>query len=454
MLRLGLTAAQYRSLVDTLSSAHERRIRVQLLSRNTGRILSELTPKVVDGQVTIDTTRTPSRMLDLTLLDESRSLHFDADATTDTPFHVQRLVRVFYLVRVPALEDWLEIPVFSGPIMLDGFQRVGAEVTIRAEGKERLLMGHVWKPRTFEVGMRKTTVMRTIAREAGERALVIPDLPAKLPRRVTLKHHSAGSKDDGKPKKKPKQGHGLEAHAADGSGGGGGGGGTGLELGRMATALGQSRKLASSMDRQLFHAANGNFTLRHIPNKPVYTIKDTLLSDVTVKQATTEFANTFEVLGGKPKGSKTRVRAVEFLPKSHPLSPWSLAVNGELYYVVNTVENDKIRSRTEAQAKARRMRDDAARIETEFEFDCMPIPMLEERDLVKVVSPTDSFLVRMQRWSIPLGSEGDQPMTVGYIRRTTKPKRQRPRPPRGRGGLVALPVRPPPQLQAVPVRSR
>jgi hypothetical protein len=58
-------------------------------------------------------------------------------------------------------------------------------------------------------------------------------------------------------------------------------------------------------------------------------------------------------------------------------------------------------------------------------FDSLPIPHLDEHDLVRVETPKgDVVTFRLQQFTLPLTTEGAPPMTVGYLRKTV-PNRKR-----------------------------
>lgn len=372
MLRLGLTAAELRIYNRTLVDTHERRIEVQVLDLE-GKVLRSLTPKVLDGQVVIDVTQSPTRVLTLTFLDPSRSLAFEPDSPGDAPLHRKRMVRVIDSRRIPDLNQWVDCPVFTGPMW--DFERNGAEVTIVAHGKERQAMGQKWITKNFAKKSRKTTMIRTTLSLTGERWLSIPDLRYTFPKRLTVW--------------------------------------------RMDQPWVKAMRVAKSMNRHLFYDGRGWARLRPYPTRPIYTFYRALLAEPKVRRDVEGLRNVAWVVGGKPKGQKKRVQAIASLPARHPNSPTSLGRNGAPLRLVEKVSNPHVKSRAEAQRRAIRIRDDRARLITEFAFDSMPIPHLEEQDMVAVRSDDGVVLVRMRQWTIPLGPDAS-PMTVGTLRRTTK----------------------------------
>lgn len=379
MQRLGLTHAEYRLFLrELVNPGQQRRIVVDVLDLD-GNLKTSLTPDFTDGQVIVDTTTgvdEPARKLDLRFLDPSRSIHFEPDSPGDAPLHRKRMVQVTVSVRVPALDRWVDCEVFTGPIWK--FDREGALVSIVAHGLERQAMGAKWSPQTFKKGRKKTDALKELAADAGENRLGgIPDLPAKMPERMTIT--------------------------------------------RLDTIWPRMQRLARSMDRQLFYNGAGRLILRRLPSRPVFTFDARhLLTDVVIQRDPEGVHNTFIAVGSKAKGAKKRPQAVEHLPNAHPLSSDALARNGVRHRLVRREENRQIKTNAEAKARAARMRDDASRVLVDYQFDSVPVPHLDELDLVRVRTDEGTFQVRMKRWTYPLGWEGAPPMTVGSIKRTTK----------------------------------
>lgn len=373
MQHLGLNHADLRTYHRTLASTHERRIHVEVLDLD-GNLLSHLTPDVIDGQLTVDVTRVPTRIATLVFLDPSRSVHFEPDSPGDAPLHRKRQIRIIYSVWVPDLAEWVECPVITGPIW--DFDRTGAVVTLTVDGRERQALGAKWNPQTFGKKQAKTGVIKALLSEAGEARLGgIPDLAATLPERLTVL--------------------------------------------RLDPIWPRCRKLAASMDRQLFYDGSGRPILRRLPGRPLFTFDERhLLTDVTIDRNPEGVFNTFVAVGAKPKGSKRRVRAVEHLPQSHPLSSWSLGSNGMRQYLVKQEENRQIKTLAEARARAERMRDDASKVIVDYSFDSIPVPHLEENDLVNVITDGGTLRLRMRSWSLPFGYEGAPAMSVGSVKRT------------------------------------
>lgn len=376
MQRMGLTATEFAAYLDTLRSSHTKSIRVTVLDLD-GDVRASITPRVLDGQVVVDTGGDVTRKLTMSFLDPRHTLNFDSDSPDDGALFADRMLQVEYTVYVPALDRHVSCPVFTG--VITSLQRNGGVVDVEAEGKERLALGAAWRPYTVKKGTKKVEAIRSILDErAGETLFALPTLATRLPKTVSL--------------------------------------------GRMAQPWKIARRIASSMDRQLFYRGNGVCMLRRYPGTPLHTFKvgTDVLGDVAVSYSMGDFVNVVEVIGGKPKGAKKRVRGIAVAPTSHPLSPARLGRNGVPRRLVLRVENDHIRSHAEANRKAKRILEDRLRQTVEVTFDALPMPHLEEGDLVRVQTPDSVVAFRLRQFSIPLTTDGDPVMSVGYLKRTRR----------------------------------
>ena len=372
MDRLGLNQSDLRTFQQALSYTYERRIFVRVLDLNMN-LLRELTPQVIDGQVTYDVTQDPTRILSLTILDANHAFAFEPDSPGPALWR-NRLVRVVYGVRVPDLNQWVDVPVFTGPVW--DFQRQGAAVTITAHGMERLAMGQAWNPKSYSKGSYRTAALKDImSRYAGDDCHAVTDLLDRLPHSFTVT--------------------------------------------KMDTPWKRAQHIAESMNRFLFYDGHGTLHMRPYSDHTVYTFDNELLTRPSFSRSKGPLINTVEVLGAKPKGQKRRVRGVAAAPGW--MAPATLGRGSSELRLVQQIQNDHIKSNKEAQNIADRKIKHHEQQRVEISFDSLPVPHLEEHDRVRVES-TDVGPVnlRMRQWTLPLGSNEGQgaPMTVGSKRRT------------------------------------
>ena len=374
---MGLTSAELRAYHEALRAPTVlRRFRFGVYDMND-RPLTTLHPQAVDGQIVVNRRTTPSRLLTLTLVDPRFSTDFDPDSPGATGLHYTRQLRVSVGTFVPDLDEWVTCTPFYGPVR--AFERDGDLVHVTGHGRDALGMGRLWVPMGRKKGTRKTDAIKALLdRFDGGHRRHIPNLPARLP--------------------------------------------APLNLGRYVRPLPQARRLATSMNRQLFFDGPGYATLRAWPSRTVFTFDDYLTGPVKTSRQLDGVINTVEVLGRKPRGHKNRVRAVATLrPGGANMSAAALAPDGGgRVWLVRTIKNDHVRSVKEARALAERTLDDASLNLVSIRFDSLPVYHLDEGDMVAV----DGHRFRLDEWTMPLhageGGEDGPPMTVGYAKRTAR----------------------------------
>lgn len=377
------------------------RVQVDVLDME-GNVLSSIDQRLVDGQVTVATDADgPTRSLSVTLYDPERRLRLDSDAPTAGSLFADRMLRVTYGVLVPGI-GWVDVPVFTGVIMV--VSRDDVVLNVECHGKEALALQPVWKTYHVEKGVRKTDAIRRIMREcAGESRFDLPDKPTRL--------GSAASLTSVAPEKRRK-------FNAD-------------------TPWGLCRKIAQSMDMHLFYDGQGVLRLRKLPGSPLFTFgEDIITSAPQLRFDMTEMRNAVRVTGktlheGKeqkgPQQPTHEVNGSAVAPSEHPLSPRRLGrkiADGSIVprYIPEFVTNDAVRSDQEADRLAKRILDDRLAQQVDISFDSLPVPHLEEMDLIRVAYEDMRLNVRLKQFSLPLTHAGT--MSVGSNKRVTKPRRR------------------------------
>lgn len=380
MIPLGLTVAQRREFEKALCDTHELRVRLRLQTLD-GDSIADVSDRLVDGQVNIDTTAETTRQCSLTLDDPHHALDLDSDAPADGAIFADRMLRVDYRVRVDALGEWVSVPIFSGPVAT--MTRNGGQVELSCLGKEHLAGGNLWRPMTLRKGMNTVDAIKALLRDrAGEDRFAFPALNKRLPRTMSL--------------------------------------------GRMAVPWVAAQQLARSLNRQLYYDGEGVCRLRKIPHGAIFTFRDgtggSVLSDPSIAFDAGTLANVVWVKGGKPRGSKHAVHVSVVAPKAHPVSPWRLGRNGKPRFIVTEVSNDALRSRRDARQIARRILSNGLRESVTASFDALPVPHLDPLDVVRLATDDVSLTFVLRQASIPLLHSGT--MSVGALRRVT-PSRKR-----------------------------
>lgn len=380
---------------ETVEGSHHRRVELEILTLDDVPVRS-LTNAFMGGQVDTDSSRTPAAILTCRVFDDDYVLDWQHGA------HRQFKARVVDSRFVPGIGEfgtWVDAVVFTGPLW--DFDRVGAAVSLVAQGTERLAMGSVRTVYTRPRKYRATSVIRELLTAAGAvpRILLVPNLRATLPERVTV---GVRAKDKNpKDKKRPPKFRVYRANKED-------------------TYIGEAGRIAEALDRLFYTDTRGRFVLRSHPAGPKTSLTDRhLLEPVTEKRPTDgEEPNTWEILGADPKGPKARVRAVVGLPVRNPLSAESLAWHDKPHQIIETVENKHLKAKKQAQQMGRRLRDRAIGSRVDYEVQILPmLPWLQQYQVVSVPTSTGRVSWRATRWTLPLGPAAD-PMTLGANKRT------------------------------------
>ncbi len=380
MIHLGLDRSERRAYIRALHHSYDVRYRVVLYDADENPVRNFTVPNslVLGGAVQVDTDADVTRSLQLVVFDPKNAFALDPDSPGQAKIFADNLVRVVHECYVDDIGDWVECPIFHGPVT--SLRRFGAELEISAQGKESLHLAPrlLWKTSTFRKGENTVDTIRTILARSGEERFDIDESAKKLPNDLSLSRHDEAWKE--------------------------------------------AKKLAVGMDRQLFFDGRGRVRLRKHSKNPVFTfylrnIETALPPSVLTRPDVTfdfGFRNVVEVLGPDPSGSKTRVRYVARPNPGHPLSPESLAFNGKPRYLVERVENNKVKRTSDAKEIAERMLDDKLKIGVNATFDALTMPFLEELDSIALVLDDERVEFRLRQYTLQLGQGS---MSVGYLRR-------------------------------------
>jgi hypothetical protein len=377
MLRVGSWAVQRAYERCLVTPGHRREIQV-IITDLDGNVFSHSTAglanRVLTGEVNFDVKRIPTRILDLTILDPSRSVRWEPTGPGEASMARSRMIQVVDSRYVSEIGRWVDVEVFTGPIQPSS-TRLGAELRIVAHGLEVQAMGALWKRRVFRKKTKKTRVVKELLREAGESHLGgIPDMPRTTARRIVVGH--------------------------------------------LDPVWPVCKRVAASMNRVLFYNGRGRPIMRRRNSRTVFEFNERhLLSEVEIGKEKKQGAggvghNTFEVIGKNPKGPKKAPRAVVTLPPKHQDSPRSLKRNGQKLYLPRSEEREHAKTKAECRAIAKRWRNKAMKVTTSYQFEALPIPHLEEYDAVRVKTRSGKITVEMEQWVLPLSADA-APMRVG-----------------------------------------
>jgi hypothetical protein len=379
MIKLGINRREFRRLNELLATHHHIRVSVQLLNLEH-EYLGDISRRLLGGQLTIDADATEAtRAVTMELLDPEHRLKLDADAPEDGSLYFNRMMRIVYSVLSPDRTEIFDIPIFTGP--LTKVERQGAVISVEALGKEKLSRAAVWNAHTFKAGLKKTWVIeRIMVTMGGEMRRQIPERKPKIPKK--------------------------------------------LDMNREKTPWDTAKAIAGSMGLQLYYDGRGVLRLRKPPSKTLYVFREkgVLLSHPQISYDAESAVNAVEVIGGKPKGAKKKIRYRMVAPKAHVLSPWRMGRWGIPRYLPETIDNDSIRSTKEAREVAKRRLRNALIESVEVAFDSLPVPYLEELDMCRVSSDGYAGNFRLRKMTIPFTADGVS--SVGYLKRVVPNRRQ------------------------------
>jgi hypothetical protein len=380
-----------RYLAALVASNINIRNRILILDKNE-KPLGELTAsdsKVfpMDGGVQVDAKAPVTRLLSLLLLDPRQVLFFEPGVVSQNALFMDRSIQIIRETFVPSIGTgkWVGAPIFTGRITK--LDQDGIFTTVEAQGKESLLLPPYrhWRSRTFARNTRITTVIRTLLEDKGETKMVIPPLDRRL-------------------------------HRA-------------LSVVPTANTWGIINKLAASMNRHCFYDGEGRFRMRKKPNHVSWRFQYGV-DMMTRPSKLYDFLgvrNVAQVRGPRPDEKKEKqIVVTRRLHPNHPMSPESLARNGKKQYLVETLQNDHLKTRVRARDQADNILDASTNFASEYGFDALVIPFLDEFDVVASDTISgDIWKFAMTKWTIPLGVE--ELMSVNYNKRIRMRTRLRPK---------------------------
>lgn len=396
--------------LDTLRSSHLIRVHLDVLDSDDNLVAryDEQDLPILGGQVDVDADSAITRQLRLELANTNESATDAGDPRS--ALSAERQLRVIYGVFVrfrDGSSDWVEMPVFTGPITR--VERNSDTVNVEAQSKEAYLLPPNRLQRSV-VPNEETT--RVVTVEDGERTVTIEAehklesyYAGDLIKRIAKRHGETRLAVPRTNRKLPEDAKLFDKATQE----------TGAWPLMQAIAGAQ----------QLFYDGSGRLTLRTQRRRsPAYVFNDGTNGEVlnvpTVEWDMTLFRNTLELRAFQKKQRNEKenptLRVVVRLEPSHPLSPRSLQRNGqprELLQVVST--EDVYASGANATHDAKTLLDRLAANAQTVQFDCLPIPHLEPGDLCALdLEGQKRVTFSARKFSLPLTPAS---MALGYTRR-------------------------------------
>lgn len=399
MFALPLTTSEKEAHLAALRADEQRvRVRVTVLDQNEKALHALDLPasQIIDGAVDVDARGEITRSLDLSFLDERHALGFDTANPTRTGLFADNFVAVERGIYVLELERWIDTPVYWGP--LTGFERDGAIVKLEGMGKEELgLDPHfVTNGYTLRKGRRVDLAIRDVMDRVGETRYNLPDLGARLPRARAVE-------PDDEPWNVVK--FGWESHRRVMRG-------KGKNRHRERIDVEYNGLIALAGNMTAFYDGLGRLTVRRRSRDPVLVLaegRDILdrpkpKFDVLAARNHVVVTGAKVTQGKKPHRKQVQMRASATLASEHPLSPAKLARNGKPRRMTEFVQVDNLKTVAACRARAQRNLDERSNDGLELSFSCLPFPFLEELDVVRVQTREYALDLRLQTFTIPLGT--------------------------------------------------
>lgn len=353
-----------------LKSAHSLDIVVRVLDLDHN-YLKDISSRLEDGAVTVDTTAAVTRALDLTLFDPDRKVQMDPDTPARTSVFIADMISIVYRIGSPS-GIWYNVPVFCGPV--DDVGRDGPLLTIKALGKESLSTSNAWKGRTFKKGQEKRHVIMTILKDLmGETRIDLCPAKAKLP--------------------------------------------NDLKLTQEDSPWTVAKRLAASMGMQLFYDGRGVAVMRKKGARHSFTFSNQMVTTVPRLDYDLQGTiNAVRVIGKKPKKGKQPVKYTAVAKRNHPLSPWRLGRSNVPRYLWLEIEDDSLKTKKECKTVATRELKRGLLAGVDVAFDGIPQPRLQEGDIVRVDTDEVDVTILASKFTIPLVAGVDS--SYGYLKRT------------------------------------
>lgn len=360
MIPLALDREEQASLNAVLHSRHRTiRVRAQIMDMQE-KVLWDVSDQLVEGQVVQEKPEAGAhRALTMQVFDPGREVSIDMDVATGmfiTP--LKFLARATYGLWLPDLEQWVDVPVHTGPIV--SARRQGDMVEIESQSMERQMMQTPRRKRVLEKNWYCNRAIEIVlGEETGQRKFDLLPSKARLGKDITI-------------------GPFMDS----------------------PTPWQAANRIARTLGLIIFADGSGTVrTRRHPGSKPQWTFTDDEL--VALPQVTGDSFETVNHIGvqGAVKG-KGHIIGNAYLVQTHPLSEWSLARNGARHRISEWIEDDSIKKIAVARTTAERELFGRMISRSEVEATILPNPLLERHDMVQF---PDAPLTKFMTGTIPLG---------------------------------------------------
>lgn len=388
MITRNLPAADLAAYERGLLSDHKMRVLVQVLDLDH-HVQGEATGVVLSGSVDIDVEQDVMRTCTMEISDPGNRLGLDAPGISHAALYADRMLQVHYGVWSHEYPHWVDMPIFTGPIM--SLKRSRDSISLTASSKEVMVnqpQSRTWR---FGPGTAKTYIMRRVLADCGETHISIPSWNDRISTPWVC-----WSSESPWPK-----------------------------LQQLAYSL-ASRDHGT--DPLLHYDGSGWAVLKPYSKNTAWKFaRDTdILTEPDITSDLSQVKNFIVVYGAKNKNGT--VHAYASLPDSHPLSAKSLARGGVRRNLREEIQDDQITTTAQAKRIAQARLDRLGWSYVDVNFDSLVIPHVEPRDVIDIAAGDWHERVQLTKYTIPLTADGV--MSIGrhiHTRRVTRrtPARRR-----------------------------
>lgn len=373
MISLGLSAADQRAFNAGLIRDHQVDTRVSVLDMDQ-MLVGQVTGGVLSGQVDVDSSQDVDRSCTVEVRDPANRLGLAASSPTMAPVVSALMVRIEYGVLIPALGRWVWVPIFTGPIQKADESE--GTVTITGQGKESLLNQATSMTTFYRRGWAKTAIMENLLDKNGEKFRKITPWNSKTTSDISVSSTTPP----------------------------------------WPVLKGLARTLSGSDSNYpwLGYDGRGFAVLKSHSSSVKWRFDPDQITSHPKLGVDMDAMRNIVVAIPNDTGSKKKLKTyVARAPKSDPFSPESLARGGVPRFVREEIQGDWTSQKQMMDAAHARLQQ-VLMASVTVDMETLPVPHLEPRDVVRIVTDTWTWDMQVTKFTIPLGAV--QAMSHGRTR--------------------------------------
>lgn len=362
-----LSPVEVGQLLRLLRSSHWVATTIDVLDLDH-KFQGSLSSSFLSGSVNVDATAEVTRSMSAEFFESRMNVPIVPRSPSMGAAYQKRMLQATY--HVWDRNHRFSFPVFTGPI--DKVDRDGEILKIECQGKEILSSGAIWSSKDYPSGWNKSSLIQDILTTmSGEAFYDIEPTDQITAEKTVLDRENS-------------------------------------------TVWSTVKSLAESMGKTAFYNGSGRLQIRSLPGSPALTVDPTYaLGDPQDSYSSESTANAVEVTGATPRGSKKPLVAKVFAPDEHPLSAKNLGRNGVPRFLPIIEQNQDLKTQAAVENRADSLLREALLQSIDVAIPLIPIPGIDERDLIRFEFPDFSADVRVKQYTFPLLV--GEVMSFGYL---------------------------------------